>query len=184
MKSSCVSLWALVSLVSLASVTGAQDRQNQNDGARQTDGGQQAVASGVAGTGVPRLVKFSGTLKDHLGQPLSETVGVTFALYKDPEGGSPLWLETQNLTPDAQGHYSVLLGATRNEGLPLDLFTAGVNYSELPYLMLQAIKDLKAENDSLRAELKSALEYNKASEAQLQERLRRLEVLLAGRAGK
>ncbi|MBV8068504.1 MAG: hypothetical protein JO270_01265 [Acidobacteriaceae bacterium] len=25
-----------------------------------------------------------------------------------------------------------------------------VNYSELPYLMLQAIRDLKAENDNLR----------------------------------
>jgi septal ring factor EnvC (AmiA/AmiB activator) len=27
-----------------------------------------------------------------------------------------------------------------------------VNYSELPYLMLQAIRELKAENDRLRAE--------------------------------
>jgi len=137
MKANRVSLWALVSLVSLASaVAQARENQNQNDGARQTDGGQQAGVSAPAGTGVPagsslpavagvpRLIRFTGTLKDHLGQPLSETVGVTFALYKDPEGGSPLWLETQNLTPDEQGHYSVLLGATREEGLPLELFTA------------------------------------------------------------
>jgi hypothetical protein len=30
----------------------------------------------------------------------------------------------------------------------------GVNYSEPPYLMLQAIRELKAENDSLREQLK------------------------------
>jgi len=41
------------------------------------------------------------------------------------EGGSPLFVETQNLQVDEQGRYTVLLGATQPDGLPLDLFTSG-----------------------------------------------------------
>ena len=74
---------------------------------------------------VPRLVKFAGTLKDELGKPRTGVVGVTFAIYKDQEGGAALWLETQNVELDEQGHYTVLLGSSKSEGLPLELFTAG-----------------------------------------------------------
>jgi hypothetical protein len=74
---------------------------------------------------VPRLVKFAGVLKDELGKPRTGMVGVTFAIYKEQEGGAALWLETQNVELDEQGHYTVLLGATKSEGLPLELFTAG-----------------------------------------------------------
>ena len=41
------------------------------------------------------------------------------------EGGSPLWSESQKVQVDEQGRYTVLLGATQAEGLPLDLFTSG-----------------------------------------------------------
>jgi len=74
---------------------------------------------------VPRLVKFSGMAKDELGKPRTGVVGLTLAIYKDQEGGAALWMETQNAELDEQGRYTVLLGATRNEGLPLELFTSG-----------------------------------------------------------
>src|SRR5713101_1033013 len=74
---------------------------------------------------VPRLVKFAGTFKDEQCQPRTGVVGVTFALYKEQEGGAALWLETQNVELDEQGRYSVLLGATKSDGLPLELFTTG-----------------------------------------------------------
>jgi hypothetical protein len=74
---------------------------------------------------VPPLVKFSGTLTDLNGKALSETVGVTFALYKDQQGGAPLWLETQNVQLDKSGRYSVMLGSTNSTGLPADIFIAG-----------------------------------------------------------
>jgi hypothetical protein len=74
---------------------------------------------------VPHLVHFGGVLKDAAGQSLTRTVGVTFALYRDEEGGSPLWLETQNVTADKTGHYTVSLGATKADGMPLDLFASG-----------------------------------------------------------
>jgi len=74
---------------------------------------------------VPRLVQFSGVVKDASGKPTSGAVAMTFSLYELQTGGTPLWSETQTLTLDDQGHYSVLLGASSVQGLPLDLFTSG-----------------------------------------------------------
>ena len=73
---------------------------------------------------LPRLVGFGGTAKDLNGAPLTGIVGITFALYSEQTGGSPLWLETQNATADSTGHYTVLLGSTKPEGLPAELFTS------------------------------------------------------------
>ena len=93
-------------------------------------------ASSAAGT-VPRLIKFTGEINPQIAQttPIKEgeggknalptVVGVTFSLYELQEGGSPLWSESQKVQVDERGHYSVLLGATQPEGLPLDLFTSG-----------------------------------------------------------
>ena len=74
---------------------------------------------------VPPVVRFSGTLSDENGKPSAGVVGVTFYLYRDAQGGSPLWLETQNVNPDKLGRYSVMLGSSSSQGLPANLFTAG-----------------------------------------------------------
>jgi hypothetical protein len=52
-------------------------------------------------------------------------VGITFAIYKDQQGGAPVWMETQNVKLDGSGHYTALLGTTTADGLPMDLFTSG-----------------------------------------------------------
>ena len=83
---------------------------------------QQPPATTVV---VPRLIRFGGTVRDASGKSMSGVAGLTFALYKDQEGGAALWLETQNVPLDASGRYSVLLGATKEEGVPMDLFTSG-----------------------------------------------------------
>jgi trimeric autotransporter adhesin len=82
---------------------------------------QQATQSSVI---VPRLVNYSGHAVDAHGKPVPGIVGITFAIYKDEEGGAPLWLETQNVQADAKGNYTVQLGATRSEGLPVELFNS------------------------------------------------------------
>jgi hypothetical protein len=64
---------------------------------------------------VPRLMNFSGKAIDAQGKTISGIAGVSFAIYKDESGGSPLWLETQNIQADAKGHFSVQLGATKPE---------------------------------------------------------------------
>ena len=73
---------------------------------------------------LPRLVRFGGAVKDLNGNPLTGVVGITFAFYSEKTGGAPLWLETQNATADSNGHYTVLLGSTKPEGLPAELFTS------------------------------------------------------------
>jgi hypothetical protein len=83
-----------------------------------------AAAQTPAGSALPRLVRFSGTAKDAGGNPVTGITGITFALYAEQTGGAPLWNETQNVPAGAGGHYSVLLGAAKSEGLPADLFTA------------------------------------------------------------
>ena len=72
-------------------------------------------------TSVPTLIRYGGILKDAQGETKQ---GVTFAIYKQQEGGAPVWLETQNVSVDAAGHYSVLLGSTATAGLPDDLFSS------------------------------------------------------------
>jgi len=86
--------------------------------------GQQAAPAAVNAV-VPPVIKYSGTLTDVNNKLLSTTVGVTFSLYKDSEGAAALWVETQNVTPDKSGHYTVLLGSTSSQGLPASLFASG-----------------------------------------------------------
>ncbi|MGC2111565.1 MAG: tail fiber domain-containing protein [Candidatus Korobacteraceae bacterium] len=84
---------------------------------------QQSTTS-TATTSVPSLIRYGGVLKDAQGASLtSATSGVTFAIYKQQDGGAAIWIETQNVTTDAGGNYSVLLGSTTATGLPGDLFS-------------------------------------------------------------
>lgn len=79
----------------------------------------------LTGPGVPRLVNFSGKAADAQGKTITGIAGATFAIYKDQVGGAPLWMETQNVKADTEGNYTAQLGATKLEGLPLDLFASG-----------------------------------------------------------
>jgi hypothetical protein len=50
---------------------------------------------------------------------------VTLAIYADETGGTPLWQETQRVTIETQGRYSILMGSTLPDGLPMDVFASG-----------------------------------------------------------
>jgi hypothetical protein len=75
-------------------------------------------------TTVPHLVRFTGTFHPANGLPSGPTESATLSVYAEEQGGTPLWQETQNVALDAEGHYTAVLGATQNDGVPLDLFTA------------------------------------------------------------
>ena len=81
--------------------------------------------AGKAVVQVPPVIEFSNVATGLNGKPLTGMVAVTFYLYEDQRGGSPLWLETQNVQPDKAGHYSVLLGSTTSHGLPTSIFASG-----------------------------------------------------------
>src|SRR4029077_814929 len=79
---------------------------------------------GISATAVsvPRFIRLSGRVQDDTGKPLAGITGITLAVYSAQEGGAPLFLETQNEQLDAAGRFTVLLGATKSQGLPMDIF--------------------------------------------------------------
>ncbi len=84
-----------------------------------------ALAQSPSGTTVPKLVRFSGTLKPASSGTTPSVESVTLAVYRGQSGGAPLWQEVQNAEVDAEGRYSLLMGSTLNEGVPTELFTSG-----------------------------------------------------------
>jgi trimeric autotransporter adhesin len=86
---------------------------------------QQTAPTVEPSGAVPPLVNFASTLSEISGKPIIGVTGVTFLLYRDQQGGSPLWMETQTVTTDENGRYSVILGAGSAAGLPTNLFAAG-----------------------------------------------------------
>ena len=151
-----------------------------------------AQQSSTSTSSVPNLIRYSGTIRDLSQSRMPGTaLGVTFAIYQQQDSGAPLWLETQNVVLDASGHYVVLLGSTRAEGLPADLFSAqaglwlGVQIQgqpELPRVMLvsvpYAIKAAEADrlaghsasefvtNDSLQSAVKEQLQQQADASSQ------------------
>ena len=88
-------------------------------------GHAQQTAARLTTNVVPPMVNFAGVLRTVSGKAPSGVVGVTFSIYKEEQGGAPLWMETQNVQTDSRGHYTVLLGSTTSSGLPTTIFTSG-----------------------------------------------------------
>jgi trimeric autotransporter adhesin len=85
----------------------------------------QGAPTLIANASLPSVIRFSGKAGDPSTKPVAGLVGITFALYEQETGGPALWLETQNVQLDATGHYTVLLGTTKPEGLPAEIFFSG-----------------------------------------------------------
>ena len=78
------------------------------------------VTHGQAGSAVPRVIAFSGALPGASGR-----ITVRFALFADAASDTPVWSETQVVTVDDRGRYTVILGAADSDGLPIEIFVAG-----------------------------------------------------------
>jgi len=76
-------------------------------------------------TDVPRVVSVAGTFHPANGLAPAPVEIVTLSIYEEETGGAPLWRETQTVTIDAAGHYTLLLGSSEAQGLPTDLFASG-----------------------------------------------------------
>jgi hypothetical protein len=139
MKHFILTLTVFVCLLLSGGLFGQESRSARNQPPAPADELTMAFSSrSDPSTVVPRLIKFNGTLRELTGKPLAGPVDVTFSLYSDESGGSPLWFETQTVQANALGHYTVLLGAMTPAGVPMELFTAGearwlgVQVSNLP----------------------------------------------------
>ncbi|MCX5792202.1 MAG: hypothetical protein NTY45_08320 [Elusimicrobia bacterium] len=58
----------------------------------------------------PEIINFQGKLTDPNGRAATGIVSMVFRLYTTPNGGTPVWSETQSVNLDSYGVYSVLLG--------------------------------------------------------------------------
>lgn len=69
---------------------------------------------------IPRIINYQGKLTDTDGKPVSDgAYSVTFRIYDQGAGGSPLWYETQSLTTQ-KGIFSTQIGATKDLNLSFD----------------------------------------------------------------
>lgn len=75
-----------------------------------------AVPAEYGCAAVPSTLNYQGMLSDNAGQPITGPHDITFSLYRD--GSTRFWQETQNVTFDGSGRFSVTLGS--GSGNPLD----------------------------------------------------------------
>ncbi|MFA7008682.1 MAG: hypothetical protein WC204_07455, partial [Elusimicrobiales bacterium] len=68
------------------------------------------AAAPPARAAVPELINFQGKLTGADGKAVSRLVPIVFKFYTAAAGGSPVWTETRDITPDNYGIYSVMLG--------------------------------------------------------------------------
>ncbi len=70
--------------------------------------------------GIPKTINYQGKLTGPSGSPVSDgTYSVTFRIYDQGAGGSPLWYETQYITTQ-KGIFSTQIGATKDLDLAFD----------------------------------------------------------------
>lgn len=82
-------------------------------------------AAATTATSIPNLIRFAGTAPENDSSLEPSQLTITFLVYKDMQGGEPLWTESQLVSVDAARHYEVHLGAASPSGLPADLFASG-----------------------------------------------------------
>jgi hypothetical protein len=75
----------------------------------------------------PNTIMYQGRLTNAAGTPITTSTSVVFAVYAAASGGSAIWTETiANVTPDAQGVFTVELGLVTP--LPANLFDGSKRY--------------------------------------------------------
>jgi len=87
----------------------------------QTAEQESELATKVSAPVIPQQVRYSGKLATRTG----DTVEAVFSIYAAPEGGEPLWTETQKVAIDMEGSYTVLLGSVSQTGVPQTIFQGG-----------------------------------------------------------
>ena len=71
----------------------------------------------------PLLIPYRGVMADAAGAPIVGLLSAIFALYEEPSGGVPLWVDIKSVRAGSDGGYIVVLGETTE--FPVDLFSTG-----------------------------------------------------------
>jgi len=128
----------------------------------------------AAVAGVPPLINYQGKLQDADGDPVTTPVTVIFAIWDDPSAGDSLWSEPQDITPNADGLFSVLLGSV--SPIPDSAFAGAETYlsikigadpelsprqrlASVPYTYSASSADLSLYSDSTGAITDGAVDF-------------------------
>ena len=87
---------------------------------------QPAQPTTTTMTAVPRLVRVNSSFHPANGSAPAALESATLAIYAEETGGTALWQETQNVSVDSDGHYSVLLGSTSAQGAAPPHLVSGI----------------------------------------------------------
>ncbi len=68
---------------------------------------------------VPEIINYQARLIDSDGKPLTTSIDITFDIFESEVGGTPVWTETHNLTPE-EGYVNSYLGTINPLSLPFD----------------------------------------------------------------
>ncbi len=99
---------------------------------------------------IPRTINYQGRAADVDG-PLTGTRQFTLTLYDDQSGGNVVYTETQAVTLQAGGVYTVAIGAATPGGIPDDV------PFDIPYWLGVTIQGFNGDNEiSPRLEMRSA----------------------------
>ncbi len=79
---------------------------------------------GLSLAGIPKLINYQGMLTDDSGNPLTDTLNITFKIYNASSGGTLRWQETQPNIPVINGLFNVILGSVN----PIDSLTFNEDY--------------------------------------------------------
>ena len=131
MRNRVFRIGCLVTLVWIAASTGlhAQSASATAPAVQTASGEAPAVQltsqTPAVLTPVPRVIWFNGAFRPTNKLPVARVETVTVAVYREREGGDAVWQETQIVTMEADGRYSLLMGSTSSDGMPLEVFTSG-----------------------------------------------------------
>src|SRR5689334_16840977 len=117
-----------------------------------------AAAQSTQDQSIPRLITITGVYRPADGKAPGAVETVTLSIYTDQQGGAPLFQETQQVTVDDRGRYSVVLGAAHADGIPPAIFTAGGQW-------LGTVFERTGEVEGPRARLTSVPYAMRAAEA-------------------
>src|SRR4051812_43582053 len=84
-----------------------------------------AAPLGIAQAAVPGTLTHQGRLYKDSGDPVTDTLEITFAIYDTPGAAEPLWTETHTVSFE-DGYFSVSLGADKPLGKAV--FTGAERY--------------------------------------------------------
>ena len=73
---------------------------------------------------IPQMINYQGMLTDNSGNPLTDTLNITFKIYNASSGGTLRWQETQSNVPIINGLFNVILGSVN----PIDSLTFNEDY--------------------------------------------------------